>query len=482
MAPKPTVTVTTQLTQQLRQALEILQLTTIELSTRVQNELDENPMLVEDDSQDSDGIPKESEAEAAAEPLGLVEKTSEIKADENGLGPEGIDKDDWDSFFPDDDYIIPKFDREQYADYKDPQIAEQQTLDESLLWQLRMADVSEEDYRIGELIIGNLDEQGFFNTPLEEIAASVHQEITVVANVLAIIQTLEPVGIAARDVVQCLTIQLQHLSQPHPLAERIVSEHLTALEKHQLEKIAKDLRVTREEVVRAAKVIASLDPYPGRHVATGTVHYVVPDVVLEKHDDQYIIIVNDDRIPALGINRRYAKLLKRKGSELSTQEKQFLRQQRDRAKLLIESIDKRRKTYYRVVEAILDVQKDFFEKGIEFLKPLVLKEIADKLGLHESTISRVTSGKYMQSPKGMFELKYFFSSQIHTENGESISSTSVKAALREMIDEESTIKPYSDQKLTRLLNEKGLKIARRTVAKYREELNLPPASGRKKLE
>ncbi|MCK5219456.1 RNA polymerase factor sigma-54, partial [bacterium] len=244
--------------------------------------------------------------------------------------------------------------------------------------------------------------------------------------------------------------------------------------------IARAEKISRSQVVEAAQVIAGLDPFPGRHQFSGNVQYVVPDVVVEKHEDEYIIVVNDSVLPELKISRTYRQLLRRK-SQVSPETRKYLEEKLQRAIWLIRSIEQRRKTLYRVVEIIVEIQRGFFEKGVAYLKPLTLREIAERVERHESTISRVTRHKYVQTPQGLFELKYFFSSQIKTMDGTMASSTSVKAALQELIVQEDSRRPLSDQRLTKLLAERGLKIARRTVAKYREEMKLFPASRRKRL-
>ncbi len=475
---KTDITVT--MTQQLMQALQILQLNTVELSNKIQEELATNPMLVEREDQEQTDLHPATEEPAPAATT-ENEATADVTIDDTGLSAEGVAKEEWEMFFPDDDYILPRFDREQYTEYRQPQIAYQPTLEDNLLWQLTMTDVTDEEYAIGEVIIGNLNDHGFLTLPLEEIAQQAHASLEDVDHVLALIQTMDPVGIAARNVVECLLIQLQNLPGRNALAEKMVGRHFNLVEKRQLDQIAKLEKVGREEVIQADKLIASLDPYPGRRFANPAVQYVVPDAVIEKHDDQYVIIINDDSFPMLGISRKYQRLLKNRESQLSDQEKQFLREKRSQAKNLIESIEKRRKTYYRVIEAIIKFQQDFFDKGIDYLKPLRLKEVAEEIGKHESTVSRVTNGKYVQTPRGLFELKYFFSSHIGTADGGQISSTSVKAALQELIAEEDKKKPLSDQKLMELLIKKGFDIKRRTVAKYREEMNLPPAGRRKVL-
>ncbi len=401
--------------------------------------------------------------------------------DAEGLGPEGFNAEEWNRYFSDDDYEVPKFDRETASEPVAAQVTRPPSLEEHLLWQLRLVCETEEDFRLGELIIGNLDERGFLPVPLAEIAQSAGVDEERVADALALVQSLEPAGIGSRDVKESLLIQLHNLPERNPLAEAIVERHLDLLERHQLDKIAKAEKASREDVGTAARVIAALDPFPGRHHSSENVETVIPDVVVEKHDDQYVILVNDDSLPELRISRTYRQLLRRRAS-MSPETRAYLEDKLQRAVWLIRSIEQRRKTLYRVMETILDVQKDFFEKGVEHLKPLTLREIAERVHLHESTISRVTSKKYAQTPRGVFELKYFFSSQLKTTAGGEISSTSVKAVLAELVAEEDPQRPLSDQRLTALLAQRGFQIARRTVAKYREELNLLPASRRRRLD
>jgi RNA polymerase sigma-54 factor len=354
-------------------------------------------------------------------------------------------------------------------------------LEEHLLWQLRLISKTEDEFHLGELIIGNLDERGFLSVPLEDIAQEAGVETERVEDALSQVQTLEPAGIAARNVIESLLIQLRNLPERNALAESIVEHHFEALERRQFDKITKAEKAPREAVLAAVTAISSLDPFPGRHQFSEAVEYVVPDVLVEKHDDDYIIIVKDDTLPELKISRTYRQMLRGR-AEMSGETKQYLEEKLQKAIWLIRSIEQRRKTLYRVMETIVEVQRNFFEKGVEFLRPLTLREIAERVNLHESTISRVTSRKYAQTPRGVFELKYFFSSQLKTSDGGEISSTSVKAALAELTSQEDPKHPFSDQHLTGLLNQRGFQIARRTVAKYREELNILPASRRRRLE
>jgi len=467
------------LSPMLQHALKVLQLPAMELNSLIREELAENPMLEEKESAESAGEEVSPETETDL-PGSSPEQTSEVQADAEGLTPDGFDSEAWEQYFSDDDYALPKFEREPSREVTELQVTRPPTLEEHLLWQLRLVASSEEEFRLGEWIIGNLDERGFLTVPLPEIAAQAQASEESVAEALATVQGLEPTGIGARDVVESLLLQLRNLTERNPLAERIVEKHFEDMEKRQFERISRAEKVPREEVLAAFQVITGLDPFPGRHQFTEAVEYVVPDVIVEKHDDQYLILVNDDGLPELKVSRTYRQLLRQR-KELGAETRKYLEEKLQRAVWLMRSIEQRRKTLYRVTETIVDVQREFFEKGVEYLKPLTLREIANRLNLHESTISRVTSNKYAQTPRGVFELKYFFSHQVMTTGGGQISATAVKAVLADLIAQEDSRRPLSDQRLTELLLQRGFQIARRTVAKYREELNLLPASQRRRL-
>jgi len=469
------------ITPMLQHALKILQLPTLELANLVRDELAENPMLEEKESDEVSPMEVSLEGTGEMPALETANHTSEVTLDAAGVGPLGFDMEEWNRHFSDDGYEVPKYEHDSHSELPEVQVTRSPSLEEHLLWQMRLVCKTEEEFHLGELIIGNLDERGFLAQSVEEIALEAGVETARVDDALALVQTLEPAGIAARNVIESLLIQLRNLPERNALAERIVEQHFEALERRQLDKIAKAEKASRETVTAAVAVIATLDPFPGRHQFSGSVEYVIPDVVVEKHDDDYIIIVKDDTLPELKISRTYRQMLRQR-SEMSEETKHYLEEKLQKAIWLIRSIEQRRKTLYRVMETIVEVQRNFFEKGVEFLRPLTLREIAEKVNLHESTISRVTSRKYAQTPRGVFELKYFFSSQLKTSDGGEISSTSVKAALAEFVSQEELKHPFSDQRLTGLLNQRGFQIARRTVAKYREELNILPASRRRQLE
>lgn len=467
------------MTPMLQQALKILQLPTLELANLVRTELDDNPMLEESEDREAaeaEPVPEEETGSTEAD------HTSEVELSPDGTGPNGFDKEEWDRYFPaEDEYVLPKQEQETTSEFTQTQVTRPPTLEENLLWQLRLVCRGEEEFRIGEFIIGNLDDRGFLALPLADVAQQAKATEDMVADVLALVQSLEPAGIAARNVTESLLIQLRNLPERNPLAEAIVERHFEAMEKRQVDKIARAEKTGREEVIAALGVISQLDPFPGRHYYTEAVENVIPDVAVEEHDDQFVIIVKDEGLPALRISRANRQLMRRR-AEMSPETRQYLEEKLQRAIWMIKSIEQRRKTLYRVMETIVEVQNDFFRKGVEYLKPLTLREIADRLQLHESTISRVTSKKYVQTPRGVFELKYFFSSHLKTADGGQISSTSVKAVLAELIAQEDPYHSLSDQRLQELLGQKGFQVARRTIAKYREEMNVLPASRRRRLE
>ena len=459
------------MTPMLQQALKILQLPTLELENVLLQELLENPMLEEKEVQEEDSNAKEEVVDR--------EETPEILLDEEGIGSRGFDEEEWARYFSDDDYEIPKFEREANNEYYVPQLAQQPTLEEHLLWQLRLASADKMEHKIGEWIIGNLDERGFFTLSISEVAQTLKAEEAIVADILNMIQGFDPLGVAARDVTESLMIQLKNLPVQNRLAENIVEKHFLDFKRNKIDKIARLEKKKRIEILEAAKVISELNPYPGRNDLSGRIEYIVPDVVVEKHEDEYIIIVNDNFLPTLKISNTYRSFLRRKG-KITTEAKKYFEDKLQKAIWLLRGIEQRKKTLYRVVEKIVEIQREFLDKGSKYLKSLTLKEVAEELDIHESTVSRVIARKYVQTPRGIFELKKFFSTQMKTLDGQGVSAVSVRMALQELIEQENPAKPYSDQKLTELLSAKNFDIARRTVAKYREELKIPPASRRKK--
>jgi RNA polymerase sigma-54 factor len=348
--------------------------------------------------------------------------------------------------------------------------AEPESMSRDLLRQLSLSTDNPTDYMIGEWLISEIDERGYFSSSIEAGSQKLGVEPEEVERVLKIIQTFTPTGIGARDLRDCLLIQIETSHSSKLLLKKVVQDHLELLAKKQYPKIARMLKIPVEQVQELSIIIASLEPMPGRYFSGREAIYVTPDVIVKKVDDEYVVYMNDDGSPKLRISSFYQKLLKSHNDNPKT--KEYIRDKLRSAQWLVKNIQQRKDTIQNVAQNIVDVQKEFLDRGIAYLKPLILKEIAERIGMHESTISRVTTNKYMETPRGIFELKYFFSSGIASSCGEAASSKSVKEVIRTLIENEDKRKPSSDQQITELLARKGLSIARRTAAKYREELGI----------
>jgi RNA polymerase sigma-54 factor len=463
------------LTPQLQLAIKLLQHTQLELSQAINQELMENPFLEErQDPYEEDAPSSEMEevrttADDDAAELDyerLITFTNDEYFEERGSDGRDL------GYFGTDTEELPSYE----AFY-----AKKPDLYEDLLWQLRLSDADEALRRVAGAVIANLDEDGYLRVPAEEIAQILGIEPSMVEDAIGLVQTFDPPGVAARDLRECLLIQLGHLGLKDSLAEKIVRDHLTDIQNKRHHAIAKKYGVSPEELMAAIAVIERLEPRPGRQFSGAEVTYVVPDVFIEKIDGDYRIVLNDEGIPRLTINNYYRKLLSNKDS-LSKEERDFLRDKLRRAIELTRSLDQRNRTIYKVSESILKFQRDFFDFGSKYLKPLTLKDVAMDVGMHESTISRVTSNKFLACSQGVFSFRYFFSSSVSGQEGD-VSSTIVKELIKEIIGSEDPMKPLSDQAIADKLQEvHKITIARRTVAKYREELRLPPQSGRKKIK
>ncbi len=459
------------LTQKMQQAIQILQLSGIELDQYVQQELETNPVLEQ--------IAKEPVLEMTPPP---TEPATEYAKDHE----ESFDLDDfareWEydrrhregtdlSRNPDAD------DRRQY--YQDS-ITQGESFSSRLLTQLRLAAKDDRTYQIGEYIIGDIDNRGYFTGSLEEIAGELDVPVEAVERVLYLIQKFEPTGVGARDVVECLLLQINMEYPDEDQLRELVEHHLVELERRQVPKIAKAMNVAPERIEELTAMLAKLNPWPGFEYTSSPAQYVTPDVIVEKIDGKYIVYLSDERIPELRISQQYQAMAR--NTKICRQDKQYLREKVESAKWLIRNIEQRQNTILRIATAIVDVQEEFLDKGVEFIKPLTLQEIADKVGVHEATVSRTTRGKYMQTPQGLFELKYFFSPGLRRDSGEAQSSKSVQSMIKKIIDEEDKSKPLSDQKIADMLKEQGLNIARRTVTKYREALGILTTSLRKSYD
>ncbi|MEO3025065.1 RNA polymerase factor sigma-54, partial [Escherichia coli] len=359
-----------------------------------------------------------------------------------------------------------------------------QTLQDYLMWQVELTPFSDTDRAIATSIVDAVDDTGYLTVPLEDILESMGDEeidIDEVEAVLKRIQRFDPVGVAAKDLRDCLLIQLSQFDKTTPWLEEarlIISDHLDLLANHDFRTLMRVTRLKEDVLKEAVNLIQSLDPRPGQSIQTGEPEYVIPDVLVRKHNGHWTVELNSDSIPRLQINQHYASMC---NNARNDGDSQFIRSNLQDAKWLIKSLESRNDTLLRVSRCIVEQQQAFFEQGEEYMKPMVLADIAQAVEMHESTISRVTTQKYLHSPRGIFELKYFFSSHVNTEGGGEASSTAIRALVKKLIAAENPAKPLSDSKLTSLLSEQGIMVARRTVAKYRESLSIPPSNQRKQL-
>jgi RNA polymerase sigma-54 factor len=470
------------MTPQLQQAIKLLQLSRLELVDLISQEMEENPLLedVVAEEYPEDAAVRENDINETVgdrEEIKTIERTEEI----TGEG-DGKEEFDWNSYLEDYGPAGVRYDRkDDETPSWDNMLMAKPSLTDHLMWQLKLSRFTDSEMKIGELIIGNLDSNGYFVASTEEIAAQEGMEESFVEDALKKVQEFDPPGIAARDIKECLLIQVKILGMSSPLVETIIKEHLKDLETKNYTNISRKLKVSLSDVLQAVVVISSMDPKPGSVYSEERVDTITPDVYVFKAGDEYKIILNDDGLPRLRISNFYKEIM----GGISTcsdaeGSRKYIRERMQSATWLIKSIQQRHRTIYRVTESILKLQREFFDNGINHLKPLVLRDIADDVEMHESTISRVVTNKYMHSPRGIFELKYFFSSRIQKTTGDAVASKSVKEEIKKIVSSEDPKKPYSDSDIVNLLKKSGISIARRTVAKYREMMGVLPSSKRKK--
>jgi RNA polymerase sigma-54 factor len=449
----------------LQQAIKLLPLSRLELIQKIHQEMLENPFL--------DDVLNQEEGEGEAVGEELSQETEEV-------APKELDI-DWEAYLQDSggdgSY---QFDRDQERFSLEATLRNETSLAEYLLWQLSLAARTELDKQIGAYLIGNIDDDGYLQCQIEEVAAIFEEQDEHVEEILQIVQSFDPAGVGARDLQECLSIQLRHLGMEDSLAGTIVRNHLALIDERYFRNIAKDLGVLLEEVIVAVKLIRELDPKPGSRYNAQRVEYIVPDVVVIKMGDDYQILLNDDGLPKLRINSLYQGILRR-GDGIQGDTKEYLDDKFRSAVWLMKSIEQRRQTLMKVAKSLCKFQREFLDKGIPYLKPLVLKDVAEDIGMHESTVSRVTTNKHIHTPQGVFGLKFFFHSGLHSFAGDAMSSVSVKEIIKKAVMGENARNPLTDQQLVKLLEDKGIKIARRTVAKYRQELRIASASRRKRL-
>lgn len=468
------------MTAELKQAIEILQYNTAELKEFIQEELMTNPVLQLQSSDETPGLASGPGTEGAtAESPGSEKVPDAAKLDQ----AHDLDNINWREVSrgmtrergsgivteaSDDEFSYESF------------LPTKESLMDHLMFQLCMSDLKGLDLEIAQFLIENLDKNGYLDLTAAEVLEKFPVAEDDFERILGVIQTFDPLGVGARDLSECLRLQLQaDGSELHLLAAKIIHHHLQDLANNRIQNISKALGAGPDKIQEACDLVRSLEPKPGRAFsADDETRYVVPDVVIAKHEEEYVILVSDATAPKLYINDFYRRILE---SDQENAASEYISKKLSAAMKLIKSIEQRRNTIYRVVEAILEHQAEFFERGPMYLKTLTLRDIAERIGVHESTVSRAVSGKYLQCPHGIFEIKYFFQSGVSSEMGESVSSESIKKIMKELVDREDPKKPLSDQQLMEELNQIGIMISRRTVAKYRDELFIPSSSRRKRF-
>ena len=491
------------MTPSLQQAIKLLQMTRLELEAAVTQELVENPVLEElEEGSEDDGTDATEESLAENAEASSADGESEAEGGAEAAAeaePEGSDDDDRD---PMDEIDLEAFFRDSYEGSSAPNVFEareptgienrltqEEDLYDHMLWQLHMAEIDDKTREIGELLIGNLDPDGFLAATLEDIVAMSGDNGTSpctleeVEDVLRFLQGFDPPGVACRDLQESLLRQLEAQGvEEEALPYVIVRDHWEIFLKRQFAPLAKKLGVPLADLEPVIEVIRGLDTHPGRRYSNETTHYVEPDVMIVKVGDEYVIQLNDDGLPRLRISRQYRRMLQQWRSQKCQSEAQaYVKEKMRSAIWLIKSLDQRQRTIYKVADSIVRQQRDFLDRGIEHLRPMVLRDVAEDIGMHESTVSRVVSNKYIHTPRGLFPMKFFFHSGIDREYGDNISSLTVKRKIEQMVQGEDPKRPLSDSELMRVLNREGIHIARRTVAKYRDELGIASSTDRKQI-
>lgn len=487
------------MTPQLQQAIKLLQLSRLELQQSLTQHLLENPLLDEMQSDVDEGESLANEEKVETPPVleGQDRSDTTVETREEQGSPEEFSASGWEEYFGRDrrsgesEYSSSQ---DEFPSYEQT-VAKATSLEEHLLWQLSLSGLGDREKELGRLIIGNLDDDGYLRIPLAEVVAGTGFAESEVESVLKDIQTFDPTGVGARDLSECLLLQLGHLgrnpfgslgSPPGALKgsviESIVLHHLKDLEKKQYAKVAKALNVTVEDVFQATKIIGELEPKPGRPFANTQNYVIVPDVFVVKNEGEWVVLLNDDGLPRMRISPYYKQLIS-SGQGGTPETKAYMDEKLRAAQWVIRSIEQRNRTIVKVVSSIVKFQEHFFDHGVQYLKPLVLKQVAEDIGMHESTISRVTANKYMYCPQGMLELKFFFNAGLQRADEPSgmHSSVSVRDMIKTMVAEEDATHPLKDEEIAARLRKQGVLIARRTVAKYRAELNISSASQRKRF-
>ena len=480
------------LAPQLQQSLALLQAPTLELKALVEQELQQNPVLEEApiqemDLQDKDGDDSDKATETAdlSEPpadltfdstdRSAAEPVDDFQAEFDRLVQ--LDQEWRDHFTQTNLPVRASAEEEEKRQFMFDSLVAGTSLQETLLEQVRQSTLPHDQWPVAELLIGNIDEYGYFKATVEELSSSTGLSPDKVLDVLKVIQTFEPTGVGARDLRECLLLQLERSGQRESLEYRIVSEFMDALGKRRIPEIARGTGQSVDDVQEALERIARLEPRPGRAFLPDNNEYILPEVFVQRAGDEFIVTTNNEYIPHLRISNTYKDLMAQ--SQNSAEVRNYIREKIRAGKFLIKSLHQRQTTILSIAKEIVHRQREFMEKGVAHLKPLTMVQIAEVVGVHETTVSRAVSGKYMQTPQGLVEMKYFFTAGIQTASGDGMSNTSVKDMIAEIFKKEDTARPLSDQEVVKMLREKGIVIARRTVAKYRTELNILPSNLRK---
>ena len=457
------------LAPQLRQSLELLQVPVLELRTLVQQELERNP-TIEEKPADNEQVEVEPGAEerATAEDLEFQDEFKKLAE---------LD-DEWRDYFRQTQASRPyNADEEAKREFLMNSLTRPESLQAHLLYQLHLAGLPDHDQKIGELIIGSINDDGFLTTPPEEMAAAGGYVVAEIEHVLAVIREFDPIGVAARDLQECLLLQLERLGKKDSLAAHIVQSHLEELGAKKFAQIAKAQKVTLEAVQTAAQLIATLEPKPGRRFNAEEPTYVTPEVMVQKVRGEYVVLMDNEQMPHLSISKHYRQLMEDPAT--SREVRAYIREKIRAGAFLIKSIQQRQQTIFRIATEIIKVQHDFLEHGVASLKPLTMAQVATIIGVHETTVSRAIANKYMLTPRGLFEMKYFFTPGYQGADGQTVSNKVIKDAIAQMVAAEDSAHPLSDQLIVAKLKEKGFNVARRTIAKYREELRILPSHLRK---
>jgi RNA polymerase sigma-54 factor len=460
------------LTPSLQQAIKLLPMSTLELSDLLNQEMVENPMLEEVPTEDL------QPAEAATQETEKPEIPDAVNKTDTW------DDQDYEYFFGDylDDGYRPRAPQEvKELPPIENTLSTATSLADHLMWQLSMQTDDALIREIGSAIIGNLDDDGYLVASFEELAEMGSWPVADVERALRLVQGFDPVGVAARDLQECLLLQLRHLGLEGTPTEKVVTDHLRLLQNHQVPEIARKLGVTIDDLKEHIEIIRNLDPKPGSRYNPTQSQYVIPDVYVIKVEDQYVAVLNEDGLPQMRISPVYRRLLDKGAAGNNDETRAYVKDKFRSALWLIKSVEQRQKTIHKVANSIINFQREFLDHGIEYLRPLVLRDVANDIGMHESTVSRVVNNKYMHTPQGVFELKFFFHSGISSSYGDSVSSVTIKQRIRKIIENEDPRKPLSDSKIVSILQKEGLMLARRTIAKYREELKIPTSNQRKVL-